>query len=110
MTAATGVTLQPDNLNDSANQLPDAQQTTTDATNSLGTMDPLSNAGSTSDAAGQASLADANAARGGDGAAAGGAAAGGAGCGGGADAGAAPAANTPAATPAAGAPAGGTAS
>jgi len=77
MTAATGVTLAPDDLNDSANQLPDAQVDSTDAQTALTTMDDSANAGSTSDAAGQASLADANATRNGDGGAAGG----GAGCG-----------------------------
>lgn len=65
MTTPSSVTLQPDELNDAANQLPDAQQSTADAQDAMTTMDKLPEAGATSDAAGQASLADAIATRGG---------------------------------------------
>jgi hypothetical protein len=94
MTAATGIQLVPEEANDAANQIPDANVDNADINQALPTMDALTKAGDTSGLAGNASLTDANNARDGGGAA------GGAGCG--ADAGAAadtaaPAADTAAA-------------
>jgi phosphate transport system substrate-binding protein len=86
MTAATDVTLDSGDLDEAASKLPSTEQDTSDAVNAMDTMEKLPGAGSDSDTAGQASLADANAARNGGGAAGGG---GGGGCGGGAAGGAA---------------------